>query len=85
MIEVKQHARIAVCVAVVFENTTDRARGGEAMKKETLKKYKVTLEYRIRESFEIEAVNEIEAEKEAKEQIEVTPFAEHWDTKIVEL
>jgi hypothetical protein len=50
-----------------------------------MKKYKVTLEYRICDTFEIEAESERDAESQAMEQISVGPLAEHMDTKITEV
>jgi hypothetical protein len=55
------------------------------MKHREPKKYRVTLEFRQKESFDVEAENEQQAEKEALEQISVGLNATHYDTTIKEL
>ena len=50
-----------------------------------MKRYKVTLEYRIRDTFEIEAESEKEAESLAMKEIEVGPRAEFMDSIVREL
>jgi len=55
------------------------------MKKDKLKKYRVTLEFHIKEDIDVEAQDQKEAEHLALEQIEVPFNSIHYDTKILEL
>ena len=48
------------------------------------KKYRVRLEFRQRETIDVEATDRVEAEQLALEQVETTNNSEHYDTKIEE-
>ena len=51
-----------------------------------LKKYKVRLEFRIRDSIEVEAYSDKEAEDKALELVEISAAnSQHYDTQIEEL
>lgn len=52
--------------------------------KDEKKKYIVTLEFRQRERFSVEAKDEREAERLALEEMQVGLNAEHYETKIQE-
>ena len=55
------------------------------MMKQTNKKFIVELEFRQRESFEVEAEDERQSEMLALEIMVVPPSSIHFDTKIIEV
>lgn len=73
------------CVALPgVQNGNRRRRGDRDAMKDEKKKYIVTLEFRQRERFSVEAKDEREAERLALEEMQVGLNAEHYETKIQE-